>query len=61
MVGALISALLLTVPIFHLQSAIWAGTLLRKDMGIDMIGAACVIYSAAVVFVTRVQLAPFAV
>ncbi len=54
--GAAIAALLLAAPLFHLEGSIWAGTLLRKDIVVGLIGAACLIYLAAVMFVVRVPL-----
>ncbi len=52
--GLLIAALLLIAPLFHQPGSIWAGTLLRKDAVVGLIGAACVAYLAAVLFVVRV-------
>ncbi len=54
--GLAIAAPLLIAPLLHLQGSIWAGTLLRKDIVVGLIGAACVAYLAAVVFVVRVRL-----
>ena len=54
--GLLITALLLTAPFIHLKGSPWAGTLLRKDIVVGLIGGACVAYLGAVAFVLRVQL-----
>ena len=54
--GLAIAAPLLAAPLFHLEGSVWAGTLLRKDIVVGLIGAACLVYLAAVVFVVRVAL-----
>ena len=54
--GLLITAPLLTAPFFHVPGSQWAGTLLRKDIVVGLIGAACVGYLCAVFFVLRVRL-----
>ncbi len=54
--GLAITALLLLAPLLHQPGAIWAGTLLRKDIVVGLIGAACLIYLATVAFVFHVKL-----
>ena len=54
--GLLITALILAAPLLHKSGSIWAGSMLRKDSVLALLGAACVVYLGAVLFVVRVAL-----
>ncbi len=56
MLGLALAALILTAPLLHQTGSIWAGTLLRKDLIVGLLGAATIVYLAAAAYVLRVAL-----
>ncbi len=54
--GLVLAALVLAAPLLHQPGSIWAGTLLRKNLVLGLLGAAICAYLTAVAFVLRVAL-----
>ncbi len=51
LLGLALAALVLTAPLLHKPGSIWAGSLLRKDIVLALLGAATLVYLVAVYWV----------